>query len=77
MREITLLLITILITSCAHDDDYKLVGTSKTDFCFSAEREDCMRAIDKKCKSNYIIKSEKNYEYYLESDRIVLEYKCK
>ena len=77
MREITLLLITILITSCASDDDYKLVSTSKTDFCFSVERKDCMHAIDKKCKSNYIIKSEKNYEYYLESDRIVLEYKCK
>ena len=77
MREITLLITTILITSCTSDNDYKFITTSKTNFCFSAEKKDCIRAIDKKCKSNYIIKSEKNYEYYLESDRIVVEYKCK
>ena len=76
-RVVKLSVLSLFLTSCSLGYDHKFISTSYTDLCLSANKDDCIDAINKKCESNYVIESMQKYEYYIDSDKIIIEFKCK
>ena len=69
--------LSLFVSSCSSGYDYKFINTSFTNLCISESKDSCIEAINEKCKSNYIIDSMQKYEYYIDSDKIMIEFKCK
>ncbi len=67
----------LFLTSCSSGYEYKFISTSFTNLCLSENKDACFEAINKKCESNYVIDSLRKYEYYIDSDKIIIKYKCK
>ncbi len=69
--------LSLFVLSCSYGHDYKFISTSFTDFCISEDEDYCVKAINDRCKSNYLIDSMQKYEYYIDSDKIIIKFKCK
>ena len=76
-KKIKFLMLSLSLSSCSGGYEHKFISTSFTDLCLSEDKNKCIEAIDEKCKSNYIIDSMQKYEYYIDSDKIMIEFKCK
>ncbi len=66
----------LLLSSCSSGYDFKFISTSYTDFCLSEKENDCLKAISQRCESDYIIDSMQKYEYYIDSDKVIIKFKC-
>ncbi len=67
----------MIISSCTSGYGYKYISTSHTNLCLSEEKKECIKAIDERCKSDYIIDSIQKYEYYIDSDKIIIKFNCR
>jgi len=74
---IKLSVVSLFLISCSSGYEYKFISTSFTNLCLSENKDDCIDAINKKCESNYVIDSLRKYEYYIDSDKIIIKYECK
>ncbi len=74
---IKLSILSLFLSSCSSGYDHKFISTSFTNLCLSESKDDCIKAINEKCESNYVIDSFQKYEYYIDSDKIIIKYRCK
>ena len=77
IKFIKLFALTLFLSSCSSLHEHKFISTTFTDLCISEDEDYCMKAINDRCKSNYLIDSMQKYEYYIDSDKIIIEFKCK
>ena len=75
-KKFLLILALFSISSCTDSDDYKFIQIRSSNFCLSNEYQICINAINTRCASNFSIKAKQKYEYYIDSDRIIVEFTC-
>ena len=75
-KNFLLILALFLLSSCTDSDNYKFIQTKSSNFCLSNEYQICINAIKTRCALNFSIKAKQKYEYYIDSDRIIVEFAC-
>ena len=67
----------MILSSCTSGYGYKFISTSYTNLCLAEEKKECIKAINERCKSDYTIDSMQKYEYYIDSDKIIIKFNCR